>query len=76
MALNGGPKAVATSTIWKQEQSETDNKRSKRHASTLEDCNEDVLLFNLDEVQAINPENVIKLATEEDFNSLCNLGNI
>jgi hypothetical protein len=49
MALNGGLKAVATSTVWKQEPSETDNKRSKRQASTLEDCNEDVLLFNLDD---------------------------
>jgi hypothetical protein len=71
MALNGGLKAVATSTVWKQEPSETDNKRSKRQASTLEDCNEDVLLFNLDELQAIDPENVIKLASEEYFNSLC-----
>jgi hypothetical protein len=71
MALNGGPKAVANSTIWKQKESETDNKRSKRHDSTLEDCNEDVLLFNLDELQAIDPQNVIKLASEEYFNSLC-----
>lgn len=39
--------------------------------TTLKPCNEDDLMVYLAEMQAINPESIINLCTEDDFASTC-----
>ncbi|KAI4462148.1 hypothetical protein MML48_5g00001511 [Holotrichia oblita] len=42
-----------------------------REANTLKPCNEDDLMVYLAEMQAINPESIINLCTQDDFLTMC-----
>lgn len=47
-----------------------ENERSKR-ASVLDYCNEDQLLSHLTELQALNPESIVNLATRQGVKCVC-----
>jgi hypothetical protein len=47
-----------------------ENGRSKR-SSTLKYCDEDQLLSYLTELEAINPESIVNMATLEPVNCMC-----
>jgi hypothetical protein len=58
-------------TSEKLELTGTENERSKRNISELEDCDEDLLLSYLNNIQEINPDSVLNPATKKNINHLC-----
>lgn len=42
-----------------------------QHSTTLQPCNDDMLMIHLADIQAINPESIINMATLDDLNELC-----
>ncbi|XP_023714787.2 uncharacterized protein LOC111868412 [Cryptotermes secundus] len=62
---------MSTSLASEQDnQNGKENERSKR-ASRLDYCNEDQLLSHLTELQALNPESIVNLATRQGVKCVC-----
>jgi hypothetical protein len=57
-------------TSEQHDQTGKENERSKR-TSALKYCDEDQLLSYLTELQAINPESIVNMATLEGVNCVC-----
>jgi hypothetical protein len=63
-------KMYTSLTSEQHDQTGKENERSKR-ASVLNYCNEDHLLSHLNELQELNPESTVNLATRQGVKCVC-----